>query len=102
MRSLVALVAILAVQSGAAFAQGTAPVEQPTGEMLPQASEPSGDQIAANTIGEEAVICRDRQRTGTRFASRVCRTQVQGDEEQERARELLRLMLEHSGHNNSE
>jgi hypothetical protein len=101
MRSLVALVAVLAVQSGAAFAQGTAPVEQPTAEVQ-QTSEPVGDQIAANTIGEEAVICRDRQRTGTRFASRVCRTQVQGDEEQERARETLRLMLENTGHNNKE
>jgi predicted outer membrane protein len=101
MRIIIALVVALAVHAGAANAADETPAAlQAT--AAPQAnSEIAPGQPAANEVAAEQVVCRDRQRTGTRFARRVCRTQAQGDAEQEAARDAMGAFLAGTGHNNS-
>lgn len=101
MRILIALVVALAVHAGAASAADQTPSAVPTTTEQQANPEIAPGQPAANEVAAEQVVCRDRQRTGTRFARRVCRTQAQGDAEQEAARDAMGAFLAGTGHNNT-
>lgn len=101
MRILIALVVALAVHAGAASAADERPSAVQTTAARQANPEIAPGQPVANEVATEPVVCRDRQRTGTRFARRVCRTQAQGDAEQETARDAMGAFMAGTGHNNS-
>ncbi len=87
--------------------------------IVPLAEPPAQGQLAAPASNDAAsvesevvamdqrpldqvLICRERRRAGTRVAHTECYSRARANEAADVARETVELMLENSGHNNSE